>query len=227
MVTRGQQIVSWLTLLLVPILPCVGLYLAWGNGFWWCLIWLLGGFLSAILICVVAHLVMNYLGKLSRHRERDREQMTGKEHPLDGFIYNPPRMAAVETQEYMTADERKLYSWSSARLQAFLDKFAGERFVFNGDVLSLCIGWSFVDEDLNGCVGAALYGQSASIQGQIPPIGALILEYRNGKPCVKVKKHKTPKSYYQEWANQNWRDNMEILVGERRETGVLLGSILS
>ena len=71
-----------------------------------------------------------------------------------------------------------------------------------------------VEGDLTGRLDALLYSQSLEERedhqekwGEPPKFaGTLVLEFRNGKPCIEVESYVSKQGEPSKWTNQNWKD---------------------
>ena len=139
------------------------------------------------------------------------KEMEGNEVAVIALIYQSSHLVSIENQESLNETGRARFPWTPHKQQKFLEQFALERFVFDGEVKSMCIINFFVERDLTGYLHAGLYSQRLEEiddykekWGEAPkPVGMLHLQFRDGKPNIDVTKFDAAPGAPSKWTNRN------------------------
>ena len=137
------------------------------------------------------------------------KEMEGKEYSIFG-LYSTNSLVSSNVEESRSPN----YPWTEEKQKGFFWMFAGENFVFDGEVGCMSIIRFDVDRELKGVVWAALYEETAdefiaysNKWGERPKdIGMLELSFGDGFGYVEVRKNNVPAGQPYLWSNQHAKD---------------------
>lgn len=137
------------------------------------------------------------------------KEMEGKEYSVYG-MYSTNFLVSSNVEERKHPN----YPWTEEKQTNFFWMFAGENFVFDGEVGCMRIVLFDVTKELTGIAWMFLYKETADEfleynrkWGERPKeVGKLTLNFVNGMPCVEVEKYDGPKGHPRFWSNQAAKD---------------------